>query len=65
MGMDTSGLAFPKGQIRVEAKREKRLSDEDREEECRREVWRLYGRKCVIPGCKEWASDTPAPDSSA
>lgn len=55
MGIDTSGLAFPKPPPRVIAKREKRLSNEERERICREEVWRRYGRKCNIPGCKEWA----------
>lgn len=57
MGMDTSGLAFPKGKLRVEAKRERRLSKEDRERVCREEVWRRYGRKCNVPGCKEPATE--------
>lgn len=51
-----TGFAFPKAKkLIVEEKREKRLSNEDREEQCRKEVWRLYGRKCAVPGCKEQA----------
>jgi len=57
MGMDTSGLAFPKGKIRVEVKREKRLSAEEKERACKQEVTRRYGRKCCVPGCKEWGLD--------
>ena len=53
MGVDYAGFAYPKGALRVEAKREKRLSSEDAEKACREEVWRRYGRKCGIPGCKE------------
>ena len=52
MGIDYSGFAFPKGALRVEAKREKRLTDEELERHCRDEVWRRYGRTCNIPGCK-------------
>ncbi len=58
MAIDYSGLAFPKGtngKVRVEVKREKRLSGDAAEEACRAEVWKRYGRKCVVPGCKEWA----------
>ncbi len=55
MGIDTSMLAYPKGALRVEVKRAKRLSDEEQERICRVEVWRLYGRKCSVPGCRERA----------
>lgn len=51
--MDYAGLKFPKGPLQVEARRQKRLDDAQAEKECRAEVWRLFGRKCVIPGCKE------------
>lgn len=54
MGMDTSELAFPKP-IRVIGKRKRRIENDAAEDECRKEVWRLYGRKCVVPGCKEAA----------
>ncbi len=57
MGIDTSMLPYGKPAPRVVAKREKRLSAEDRERVCRAEVWRLYGRKCNVPGCKEPAID--------
>lgn len=53
MGIDYSGFAFPKGTLRVEAKRAKRLDSETAERECREEVWKRYGRKCTVPGCKE------------
>ena len=55
MGIDYSTFAFPKGALRVEDKREKRLSADEQERICRAEAWRLYGRKCVVPGCKEKA----------
>jgi hypothetical protein len=56
--MDTSALAFPKasaGRLGVEVKRTKRLSNAEAEKACREEVWRRYGRKCNIPGCREKA----------
>lgn len=53
MGIDYGSLAFPKGQLKVEAKREKRLTSEDQERQCRADVWRLYGKKCCVPGCNE------------
>lgn len=53
MSIDYSELAHPKGPIRVERKRAERLSNEDAEKQCRAEVWRRYGRKCNVPGCKE------------
>jgi len=53
MGIDTSGFAFPKGTTRVEEKRASRLTDDAAERVCRMEVWRRYGRKCCVPGCKE------------
>lgn len=57
MGIDTSGFAFPKngGKLRVEVKRDKRLTNEERERACRAAVWAKYGKKCGIPGCKESA----------
>ena len=55
MGIDTTGLAFPKGAPAVETRKVKKLSDAERERACREEVWRLYGHKCNVPGCKEWA----------
>jgi hypothetical protein len=56
VGIDFEGFAFPKaekGELRVERKRSKRLTEEEAEKACRDAVWRLYGRKCNIPGCKE------------
>ena len=55
MGIDYSALAHPKGTLGVEQRRGKRLTGEAAEDACRKEVWRLYGRKCAIPGCKERA----------
>lgn len=58
MGIDYTGFAIPKvkeGDLRVERKRDKRLSGEQAERECREEVIRRYGRKCAIPGCREQA----------
>jgi 5-methylcytosine-specific restriction endonuclease McrA len=57
MGIDTSGFAFPKGKLRVEVKREKRLTGEEQERQCRERVWQLYGRKCGVTGCKEKATE--------
>lgn len=58
MGIDTSDFAFPKaspGKLRVEVKRDKRLTGAEQERKCREEVWARYGRKCAVPGCKEQA----------
>lgn len=56
MGIDYSSLgplSFPKGALRVERKRTKRIDGDAQELACRAEVWRRYGRKCNVPGCKE------------
>src|SRR5690349_12763749 len=54
MAVDTSGLAFPKAtKLRVEVKREKRLTDADLEKQCHATVRKRDKGKCVIPGCKE------------
>lgn len=55
MGIDYSVFAIPKGKPGVEVRREKRLTGEAAERECREEVWRRYGRTCNIPGCREKA----------
>jgi 5-methylcytosine-specific restriction endonuclease McrA len=55
MGIDWSQFAIPKGEPGVEAKRRKRLTDEEAERACREEVWRRYGRVCSVPGCREKA----------
>jgi hypothetical protein len=55
MGIDYSLLAIPKGQTGVEGRRERRLDNDKLEKACREEVWRRYGRKCSIPGCRERA----------
>jgi hypothetical protein len=51
--------AVPKAQmeLRVEAKRAKRLTKEQKERECREEVWKRYGRICNVPGCREKATE--------
>jgi 5-methylcytosine-specific restriction endonuclease McrA len=51
MGIEWSLLAYPKGPLRIESKRDHRLSDEQAERICRAEVWRRYGRRCEVPGC--------------
>ncbi len=53
MGIDTSRLQFPKGQLRVEAKRAKRLTQAELERDARAIVQRRDKGKCVVPGCKE------------
>lgn len=55
MAIDYSQSRWPKGALGVEDRKAKKLSDADRETVCREETWRLYGHKCVVPGCKEWA----------
>lgn len=55
MGIDWSVLTLKKGPLGVERKREKRLTDDEAERQCREEVWRLFGRKCNVPGCRELA----------
>lgn len=55
MGMDTTGLAFPKGPLQIEDRKAKKLDDATRERICREEVWRLFGHKCNVPGCRERA----------
>ena len=53
MGIDTSGLRFPKGELRVEAKRAKRWTLADQERACRIVVGNRDKGRCVVPGCKE------------
>ena len=55
MGIDYSSLAHPKGKLRVEEKREQRLSQAEQERTARAAVRKRDGGKCVIPGCKEKA----------
>lgn len=55
MGIDTSMLAYPKGALRVEVKREKRLTDAQLERVARALVRRRDHGKCVVPGCKDRA----------
>jgi 5-methylcytosine-specific restriction endonuclease McrA len=53
VGIDTSGFAFPKGALRVEVKREKRLTLGELERRARVAVRLRDGFKCVVPGCKD------------
>jgi len=53
MGIDYSQFAHPKGALRVEEKRRKRLSDEELEREARKAVRARDGLRCAIPGCRE------------
>jgi hypothetical protein len=53
MGIDYSTLAHPKGALRVEAKRAKRLSDEEQERTARAFVKKRDKGRCVVPGCRE------------
>jgi hypothetical protein len=53
MGVDYSQFKFAKGTLRVEAKRAKRLSREEKEREAKAEAKRLYGTRCAVPGCRE------------
>ena len=51
--MDTTGLPLAKPRLRVEAKRDKRLSQSELERAARLAVKRRDGGKCVVPGCRE------------
>ncbi len=42
-----------KGKPQIEHRRDKRLDGGKAERECRAEVWRLYGKHCGIPGCRD------------
>lgn len=53
MGIDYGSLAFPKGKLAVEAKREKRLTDESLEDAARKAVRLRDGARCTVPGCRE------------
>ena len=53
MGIDYGGLAFPKGELRVERKRQKRLTDEQSERDARAAVRKRDGARCTVPGCRE------------
>jgi len=53
MGIDYSVLAHPKGALRVEEKREKRLTDESLEDKARKAVRLRDGKRCTVPGCRE------------
>jgi predicted restriction endonuclease len=55
MGIDTSMLKYGKPVPRVVEKRDKRLTDAQREKACREEVWKRFGRHCCVPGCREQA----------
>lgn len=53
MGISYDGFAFPKGALRVEQKRVKRLTDDELEREARRAVRARDGVRCSVPGCRE------------
>lgn len=53
MGIDYAALKFGKGQLGVEVKREKRVTDESLEDAARKAVRLRDGWHCVVPGCKE------------
>ena len=53
MGIDYGALAYPKGELRVEAKRAKRLTMAETERICRDAVKKRDKGRCVVPGCKE------------
>jgi hypothetical protein len=57
MGIDWSQFAIPKGPLRVEEKRRKRLDAETLEREARAAVKSRDLGKCRIPGCKERATE--------
>jgi 5-methylcytosine-specific restriction endonuclease McrA len=57
MGIDYSSLKFGKGDLRIERKRDKRLSDEELEREARKAVRQRDGARCSVPGCREPGSD--------
>lgn len=57
MDMSAPGLKYGKGALLVEEKRAKRLTNAERERDCKKEVTRLYGRKCCVPGCREMGLD--------
>jgi len=53
MGIDFTGFAFPKGKLAVEAKREKRVTDDSLEDAARKAVRLRDGTRCSVPGCRE------------
>ena len=53
MGVDYSEFKFGKGKLQVEAKREKRLTDDSLEDIARKAVRRRDGQRCAVPGCRE------------
>ncbi len=53
MGIDWSLFAIPKGPLRVEEKRDKRLTEAQAERQCREAVRKRDKGKCVVPSCKE------------
>jgi 5-methylcytosine-specific restriction endonuclease McrA len=55
MGIDWDLFAIPKGTLRVQRKQRRRIDDAEAEKECREATWKLWGRKCNIPGCREIA----------
>lgn len=53
MGINYEGFAFPKGALRIDEARAKRLDEERQERACRALVDARDHYKCRIPGCKE------------
>lgn len=53
MGIDYGSLAFPKGPLRVDDKRQKRIADESLEDAARKAVRLRDGARCSVPGCRE------------
>ena len=53
MGMDTSGLKFPKPEPRVLTRKATKLTLAALERVCRKHVQRRDKGRCVVPGCKE------------
>ena len=53
MGIDYGQFKFGKPEPRALARRTKRLTEAEKERQCRAEATRLYGRTCAVPGCRE------------
>jgi len=53
MSIDYSVLALPKGPLRVDEKRAKRLTDESLEAAARKAVRARDGKRCAVPGCRD------------
>lgn len=53
MAIEWHKLAIPKGPLRIDARRQKRLDRAEQERHCRMEVHARDHSRCVVPGCKE------------